>query len=68
MDKESISFIAENAKHISVNKWLVQLIVKDKWYSAYFGVPEVGTPKILYKSKTEAMIAVIEGAMEYINE
>jgi hypothetical protein len=57
-------FFAEHCEHISINKWLVQLVSKGVWYTAYFKAPDAmkPPPAVLYASKTEALAAVFAAA------
>lgn len=62
-NKEKLEFLANKVKHLTFNKHIVQLIVGDKWYYAYHGIPESGKPDILYGSREEAFDAVLEKAI-----
>lgn len=62
-EQEKLGFIANKIKHLTFNKHIVQIIVGDKWYYAYHGVPESGTPEVLYSSKAEAFEAILIQAM-----
>lgn len=60
--EEKLKFIANKVVHIAFNKAIVQLIVKDKWYTAYHAKPKEGNP-FIHESKEAAMNDVIERAM-----
>lgn len=58
-----LAFIAKAVDHISVNKWLVQLSVGNKWYTAYFADPPKSPVPNKFKDEHEALDFVLNEAL-----
>ena len=46
--------------HVAVNKWLVQVVTKNSYQSAYFTSPPSGTPEVLHQTKLDALRFAID--------
>ena len=46
--------------HIAVNKWLVQVMSKDSYHSAYYAQPSGGIPQVVHETKLEALRFAID--------
>lgn len=53
----TVDMIEKLAKvdHLAINKWLVQICVKNVWYTEYFAEPPFGKPAIIQESKEAAI-------------
>jgi hypothetical protein len=60
-DQERFEYIALNCKSLCVNEWLVQAIVNDEWFTAYFKVPPSGlVPSVMHEDRTTAIRFVVD--------
>jgi len=64
-DEERFEYVALNCKSLVVNEWLVQAIVNDEWFSAYFKAPSKDViPSVMYENRMTAVRVVIDAMMD----
>jgi hypothetical protein len=63
LDSKRLEFLTE-CKQLAINKWLVQLIYDDIWYTKYFDDPPSGVVEDKAASKLDALNFVIDLAMQ----
>lgn len=64
-DVERFEYVALNCKSLAVNEWLVQAIVNDEWFTAYFKAPSKDViPPVLYADRITAVRTVIDTMMD----
>lgn len=62
MSRESdLLELITDCETVAINKWLVQVIRRNKWHTAYFAIPpNGGVPNPLYGSRMEALLACLD--------